>query len=263
MWNPVFAFAGLLATSFICAGAGANETGERQAPCALVEPDARHPANTVWVDTRGAPEFARYRIPGSINLPVHAIKTSNLIRDRSLVLVAADHDVSALQSECAKLATAGSGSVSILSGGLDAWQRSGGALDGDPPPLSSVTLISARAVFAHRDKHPWLVVSLAASDLVRHHFEQSISLPHPHGNPRRFNAQLEAAIEASALQDPFILFVGKNGNEAPEALVHIDVRNAFFLHGGIENYDRYIGRHRAIWSKRDSELAVLECEAVQ
>ena len=41
----------------------------------------------VLVDVRGRKEFNRFRIPGSINIPLHFIKTKTFLRTKSLVLV--------------------------------------------------------------------------------------------------------------------------------------------------------------------------------
>ncbi|MGI9303124.1 MAG: hypothetical protein ACR2RB_10505, partial [Gammaproteobacteria bacterium] len=85
MPNRVVAITACLlgAAPFTCFATDAGEApAAPYVPCSLVDPDARHPGDAVWVDTRGAAEFRRYWIPGSTNVPLYAIKTTSLIRNR-------------------------------------------------------------------------------------------------------------------------------------------------------------------------------------
>jgi len=84
----------------------------------------------VFVDTRGGIEYDKVRIPGSLNLPLYAIKAQEFLKFRSLIIVTDAVSVSEAQSEIAKLRESGFRSVRNLRGGIRAWGRAGGALEG-------------------------------------------------------------------------------------------------------------------------------------
>jgi len=89
----------------------------------------------VVVDARTPEAYAIGRLPGAINLPhrtIDAVTTSELPRDRLVVVYCAGPACNASTKGAAKLAALGF-AVKELIGGLEHWQRSGYPLDLDPP----------------------------------------------------------------------------------------------------------------------------------
>jgi rhodanese-related sulfurtransferase len=82
------------------------------------------------VDVRDAGEFEKFRIPGSINIPLFAIKTKTFLKSKPLVLINNGQNYKQLTDECTVLSKAGF-IVSMLDGGLYQWKRKNGRLEGD------------------------------------------------------------------------------------------------------------------------------------
>ena len=84
---------------------------------------------SVLVDVRSLDQFKKVRIPGSLNLPLFAIKTKGLLRSRRLVLVGKGDGDGALGAEAAALKALGFEEVKVLRGGIGAWELAGGHLE--------------------------------------------------------------------------------------------------------------------------------------
>lgn len=82
------------------------------------------------VDVRSPLTLARSRIPGSLQIAAHAVKRKPFLRDRSVLLVGDGPADRQLLATCEELREEGFGDVRILNGGLHAWKRAGGKLDG-------------------------------------------------------------------------------------------------------------------------------------
>ena len=88
-----------------------------------------HRDGWVLVDVRSPDHFQRLRIPGSLNLPLFAIKTKGLLRTRSVVLVGGGNQEGSLVAEAAAMKAAGFNEVKVLKGGIRAWELAGGPLE--------------------------------------------------------------------------------------------------------------------------------------
>ena len=87
-----------------------------------------NPDAAVLVDVRSAD--GHIRIPGALQMPMHAVKTKSFLRDRQVVLIDEGYGNPALEAECRKLRKTGFTQSSIWYGGLNAWQGQGGAMEG-------------------------------------------------------------------------------------------------------------------------------------
>lgn len=116
-----------------------------------------------FIDVRLPEEYARYHIAGSINIPLHMIRTKEFLKTTPLMLVNDGRCTSELESTCRELKQAGFKSVSVLDGGLFAWHASQRPLEGDPIELSRLGHMSAEELFEVRALANWTVIELSAS----------------------------------------------------------------------------------------------------
>jgi len=112
------------------------------------------------VDVRSIQGFERLYIPGSVNIPLYAVKTKTYLKSAPVVLVNGGFRYAELENECRRLAERGF-QVSILDGGLPAWQRKGGELAGDLFALDEMTSVSAVAFFREKDFENTLVIDIS------------------------------------------------------------------------------------------------------
>lgn len=86
-------------------------------------------SDCIVIDVRPSDRFQKVRIPGSLNLPLFAVKTKSILRSRALVLVGDGDFEGALLAEAVAMEAAGYREVKVLMGGISAWEQNGGALE--------------------------------------------------------------------------------------------------------------------------------------
>jgi rhodanese-related sulfurtransferase len=75
----------------------------------------------ILIDVRNSKKFEKFRIPGSINIPLFAIKTKTFLKSKPLVLINEGYSYSQLEQECMILRNSGF-KASILDGGIYYWK---------------------------------------------------------------------------------------------------------------------------------------------
>jgi len=117
------------------------------------------------IDTRSPDEFGRLHIAHATNIPTFALKTKTNLRLGKLVLV--DDGVSSVEllAEVAVLRQQGFAQVFALSGGLPAWMRAGGRVEGSGSVLDVARISAANFVRASR-AGKWRVVEVSETDAI-------------------------------------------------------------------------------------------------
>ena len=109
------------------------------------------------VDVRNPEDFERLHIPGSLNIPLHAVKTKGFLKSVAVVLVNEGFQYSLLVTECRQLTDMGF-KVLILDGGLPAWKRSGNKLAGDLFALEEMQIVSPHVLFQEIRFYTFLIL---------------------------------------------------------------------------------------------------------
>ena len=189
----------------------------------------KEPRRATWVDVRRAEAHARSRIPDSLQMPLHAVKTKGFLKDRSVVLVDEGHGSRALEAECRRLRENGFAQVSILYGGMNAWRRLGGTADGSGAFDADRVFPAAMHDIAYSTD--WLVV--AAEGDAPAGLDESIAISFDASKSEEFVSALNAEI-ASRSQVGAVLLMTDTGagygalaEAADEIHAHV-----FFLEGG-------------------------------
>lgn len=207
------------------------------------------------VDVRSSREFERLHIPGSINIPLYAVKTKSHLKSAPVVLVNGGFRYAELASECRRLAAQGY-KIFILDGGLPAWHRMGGQLTGDLFALDDMKTVSAREFFLEKDYETIVVVDIsptrskASSRLVS--YARHIPLE---GNSKDSIEKFKTlGIKTSAFQ-AIIIFssAGENYEKANIVLSQLGI-DPFYLQGGVAGYQKYLGDLRLSWTPRNKRM---------
>lgn len=205
------------------------------------------------VDIRSPEKFSRYRIPGSLNIPAHILKTKAFLKSRHVVLVDEGQGVSQLLAACKQLRRAGFMKVSVLRGGLNYWRHKVGPLQGDKSAQRELDMLSPRQYFREQ-VYDWLVVN--ATSLNGRRFtevfgDRSIILYK--NNPELFLRDLRAAIERTETTiAPSIVVIGDDDQQYQflrDVLNKAGIYNVFYLQGGVKAYEAFLADQQAVWKR--------------
>jgi rhodanese-related sulfurtransferase len=209
------------------------------------------------VDTRSEPEFERYRIPGSMNIPAAFVKTKAFLRGHAFVLANAGQTSAALEETCEALRAAGFKQAAVLRGGLSGWKKAQGVVEGDllaQRELDRMQPVEYAEEGAYGD---WLVASVAdlpAQELTKF-FPKAMPLPNAKDDTK-FITDLDAAMIKRARKglDLKVLIVDDDGSRIERLESRLPAALAgqvFFLEGGVAGYRRFWSEQAAIWAALD------------
>ena len=216
----------------------------------------------VVVDVRDGEEFRRVRIPGSLNIPIHALKTKGFLKPRDVVLVNAGFERSVLLEACRDLRRAGFSSVRLLEGGLAHWAALGGPILGDRTALASVRLVSPRSLHQEKDREALLLFDVAPSpkesDTV---LCGAVAIPLGGGSQAFPRALAEAASAREGRLVTAVLVDGDGsgystlpGNLFQALAVAGRPVSAFWLEGGRAGYQRFLREQAAMRDRREEKV---------
>lgn len=187
------------------------------------------PGGATWVDVRREEAHGRLRIPGSLQIPLFAVKAHGFLRDRRVVLVDDGHGSPALEEECRRLREMGFADLSIWYGGLNAWRRRGGQLEGgDGAGVDRVPPVAMNDIACAAD---WLVVDAGGGET--HRVDGAVAIPFDASKADAFTSALDAAVQARP-QVASVLIATETGEDygaMAEAVGKVDAF-AFHLEGG-------------------------------
>jgi rhodanese-related sulfurtransferase len=193
----------------------------------------------LFVDVRRPEAFDRLHIPGSLNVPLFAVKTKSFLRGRQVVLVSDGFARSALVKDAGSLRRVGI-RAAVLSGGLVAWHAAGGKLEGDLFALEESRRVTAAMFEKERGRSDLLVIDAVDS-------EQSRALLPETALPEKqvIAAGGKAApgeVKPSSLAGKTVLVVTEDGRGAEaigRKLQASDVAAVFYLEGGFFAFEQY------------------------
>ena len=216
----------------------------------------------IIVDVRDKKSFEKFNIPGSINIPLFAIRTKAFLKTKSLILINEGYNYSQLEQECERLRKSGF-KVWLLNGGLYFWIQKGAPVKGDAFAQKELNRIPPRIFFAEKDYENWIVIDVSSSNDPKASllFPQSISIPYIN-DEKKFILALKKTLKKHK-DNPFIfmLICDEKGERYPkvESIVkEIDAKNVFFLKGGIEAYRNFLKQQALIRQAKDHSKRIHE-----
>jgi rhodanese-related sulfurtransferase len=235
---------------------------KQQDPSYAISPDAvlyklKQNQKITLVDVRSREDFKRLHIPGSLNIPLHAIKTKGFLKSVAVVLIHEGFQYSLLATECRQLTDKGF-KVHILDGGLPAWKRSGNKLAGDLFALDTMQIVSPHELIQEVDYENILLIDVSSSksNFSRQWMPHSEHLPGS-SDPGEWLRRLDRLIKSQKNQPFFTILIcnetGDGYHNLNKILTTVGI-NAFFLQGGVVGYGRYLEDLMLTWQSRDSRI---------
>ena len=198
------------------------------------------------IDVRPASAFNELHVPSSWNLTLFALKAQRQLQPFPLLLVDSCGGDPALEQACRDLRKSGFSSVWILGGGLNAWRRSGGALEGNPAAMEQLGVLAPSVFEQARHFTDWVVVTTGASQ------ELHTSLLFPDAVPLDRIAGLQSLTGVGAAPVPSgksvptfnILLLADKGDISAASRVALLKKKAdvhvYTLAGGAAGYEAYL-----------------------
>jgi rhodanese-related sulfurtransferase len=196
----------------------------------------------VLVDVRPKEEFDRVRIPDSIHVSLHFLKTKTFLKGKDLVLVGDGREWLPLESACRDLKANGF-RVSILAEGVSGWLAAGGKVSGDAATLLGEKIVTPSVFMQEKDLEGRLMVYMgreATADLP-------ILLPgcvviDVEGQPEKAAAWMKKEMAArTCILPPLVLnATGKRYAQADAGFRSHGVGNVLFVEGGLAGYRTFL-----------------------
>lgn len=222
----------------------------------------KHPP--ILIDVRSKDQFEGVNIPGSINIPLYAIKTKTYLTSTPLILINEGYTYEPLGRECAHLRKAGF-QVWIINGGLYYWKQRGGPLHGDPFKQRELNRVPPPIFFTEKEYEDWLIIDISASKKSKASslIPRSIHIPCS-DNRALFAAALKKTIahhKSNPLLSVLLFNERGEGYEAIEETVQkAGCGEVFFLQGGLEAYNRFVTNLTLIRQAREnSKKTIKKC----
>jgi len=194
----------------------------------------------ILIDVRSAKEFELFRIPGSINIPLFAIKTKTILKAKPLVMINEGHRYRQLLEECDALSNFGF-TVSVVEGGLYQWKEKGGPLEGDVFAQRELNRIPPQTIFHGRTHENWTLIDVSPSGKSEPGLQnlKVIHLPYSK-NLEQFVVGLKAEIRKQKTM-PFHSFLiydeeGTTYEGMEKQIQGAGISNVLYLKGGLEGY---------------------------
>jgi rhodanese-related sulfurtransferase len=214
------------------------------------------------VDVRSNDQFDEVSIPGSINIPLYAVKTKTYLKSTPVILINEGYSYEPLERECARLRKAGF-QVWILNGGLYYWKQRGGPLHGDHFIKGELNKVPAPIFFTEKAYEEWLIIDVSSSKNVQTSSLLPEAIPVPYSNnAAEFTARLHKAIAPLKI-NPLrsLIFFNETGEkyDAIEKVIHkAGYTEVFFLKGGLAAYDTFVSNLTQIKQARENSKRTIK-----
>ena len=197
----------------------------------------------MFIDVRDPLKFQSFRIPGSLNIPLYALKSKPFLKAKPLILVNEGFEVLELKKECIRLKEAGFKDVKILKGGLNAWKENKGKIQGDIFAMKKLNRVSSNLLFKEKKNENLLLINILNPEDTGKPSIFPKAVPISMEETAQFCEKIKSTIHNHGTASSPVLI----SNETGENYDHIDrllksagITPLFYLEKGEQGYKRYL-----------------------
>jgi rhodanese-related sulfurtransferase len=193
------------------------------------------------VDVRRPEEFSLFHIPGSMNIPLHFIRSKSFLKSRPLVLIGAEQNYSPMEAECLRLKKLGF-SVTIMDGGLYQWKINNGPIIGDLFAQRSLNELTAKDFYLEKNYDHWLIIDVSAvrSDQSQWLFPYAAHLPLDDWFLSGLKQLVEKNAETPVLSVLILNQAGDNYDQIKQLLNSFPFKKIYYVQNGVNGYQTFI-----------------------
>jgi rhodanese-related sulfurtransferase len=216
------------------------------------------------VDIRSPREFETAKIPGSINIPLYAIKKKAFLKTVPFVLIDDGYRNKSLESQCKTLRAEGF-RISFLFGGLNGWQQRGGPLQKDAFEHKGFNRISPQAFYQEKEYEQWIVINASKNQTPTSMelFPNAFHMPViDHAEPNLLAVTKKTEPGKSNLHCPLLIFNedGRQYAKIEKVVEKSGLLNVIYLEGGLRAYDEFLNHLAQSIKPRKQRLKTMgEC----
>lgn len=215
---------------------------------------------TILVDVRAPADFELYRIPGSLNIPLHLLKTKAFLKQANVVLINEGRSSQELERACNDLQTAGFRRVNVLAGGLNGWRLDGGELIGDVAAQRALDRMDPDEMLAERAYTDWLVLDFTngkRKDVYRWLPANVVRVKGAPDAIRQGLAQKRKTI--TAIRVVAVADTDADYARIEPAIKKAGVKGVLYLAGGLKAYGEFVHKQIAMWNQKDQPVKLPSC----
>lgn len=263
-FHSLFAlFCGLTSLLFAPAAESRPTVHAKTADAAcLISPEEalyRHHRGATLIDVRSASAYRKYRIPGSLNIPLYAIRVKPYLKAHEIILLDSGPQLKKLLSGCRQL-KAGGFKVHVLYGGIVGWRAAGGEIEG-MAPSARTPLLAPREFLLEYEPRRWGVIRVTSKLGKRGKSadplggEKTIALANAKHGLLEMVEGIQKHRGGTAL-GPFVAVMADDPTQYAQLAARLKgkARNVYFIAGGTAAYRRARVRLRSIEGKRVFKL---------
>jgi rhodanese-related sulfurtransferase len=189
------------------------------------------------VDVRKPAQYQQHQISGSINLSIHEIKYKQSLKKRNLVLMNKGLTQRFLLNECIRLKQQGFNQVSVLEGGLNAWNDQGFPLISRAGSFVTIDEITPYEYLNASPETEWIYIDLDHSSTEIRSLVSNAKILNYNGDISEFKTDFQK-FKGSEVSGQTIryLAVDKNGRnylKYKQLFSDLAIKDVFFLSGGV------------------------------
>jgi rhodanese-related sulfurtransferase len=218
----------------------------------------------IFVDIRDQADYNKYRISGSLNIPLYEVKYKSFLKGKAVIIVNDGYGYILLADECSKLLQAGF-DIKVLNGGIRKWADLGYQVEGIKPSVKDLASIKAESYFSSHNGQEWLAV-----DASNAQNKSSKTLPDVQKIPFsksgiEFCQTLKRHIDTHSESYPFctILIFSRSGEGYSQIQEAIEKKleskslkcNVYYLDGGLEGYKNVLDKQVSLQNPGNGNLA--------
>jgi rhodanese-related sulfurtransferase len=245
----------VLMTAFFSIAAGSTPSQEHALMTAEKALREYRQNTLAIIDVRNRQDYENLHIPGSLNLPLYAVKAKPFLKTRPILLVNEGFAMTPLVTECHALKQKGF-TAFVLSDGLLAWNAQKAPLQGNQWYLSNLSQVSANLFHQEKDRADLIIVDASTlSAAKKAQPVKSIGLK-----------TLLASAKEQGRKPSSILVFNQDGagyERIQNELEKAGIGPVFYLTGGMSEYTEFLKNlalsHRSMDERTESIRACPSC----